>query len=191
MVTLYFWSLITFCDSSRGNKISPVCLGLWDLRCALPQRYRTTLCTTDLRFAPACIIHHGRKTFGQMDCKVRHSRCANAEAFSFLCQKSYNRRGRVKDAGLDRLMGLWWEMRWFHFNSLFPIAGPCRFFKIRKKNPKLSIKIKNRQGPAIGIHGTVLYDPRWRYLIDESYQRATFFKNSSEYCHKTRIRNYP
>ncbi len=42
-----------------GNLISPVCLvcvcvylGLWDLRCAHPQRYRTTLCTTHLRCVP-------------------------------------------------------------------------------------------------------------------------------------------
>ena len=40
----------TFCLS--------VSLGLWDLRCALPQRYMTTLCTTDLHCAsPTCIVH--------------------------------------------------------------------------------------------------------------------------------------
>ncbi len=41
------------------ESVQCVCVGLWDLCCALPQRYRTTLCTTDLRCAPpTCIVHH-------------------------------------------------------------------------------------------------------------------------------------
>ncbi len=36
------------------------CLGLWELYWALPQWYRTTLCTTNQHCAPlACIVHHG------------------------------------------------------------------------------------------------------------------------------------
>ncbi len=34
--------------------------GFWDLHCAPPRGYRTTLCTTDLRSAPpGSIVHHG------------------------------------------------------------------------------------------------------------------------------------
>ena len=37
-----------------------VCLGLWDLRCAPPREYRSTLCTIDLRCAPpTCVVYHG------------------------------------------------------------------------------------------------------------------------------------
>ena len=52
---VYFF---TFCINGRGNVLSPVCpsvyVGLWDLSCAPPQRYRTTLCTTGLHHAPWC-----------------------------------------------------------------------------------------------------------------------------------------
>ena len=46
------WKLI------NGDIELPLCLsvrlGLWELHCAPPQQYRTTLCTTDLHCAPWC-----------------------------------------------------------------------------------------------------------------------------------------
>ena len=51
-----------------NNRIGPiflsVCpsvgLSLWELRCAPPQGYRTTLCTNDPCCAPpTCVVHHG------------------------------------------------------------------------------------------------------------------------------------
>ncbi len=42
------------------NLVASVHLGLWDLCCALSQRYRTTLCSTNLLCAaPTCVAHHG------------------------------------------------------------------------------------------------------------------------------------
>ena len=39
-------------SNTFGSVHPSVCVGLWDLRCALLQQYRTTLCTADLRCAP-------------------------------------------------------------------------------------------------------------------------------------------
>ncbi len=37
-----------------------VYVGLWDIRFAPPQQYRTTLCSTNLCCAaPTCVVHHG------------------------------------------------------------------------------------------------------------------------------------
>ena len=44
----------TYVSWAQMHHFLSVCLGLWDLHCALPQRYRTTSRTTNLHCAPWC-----------------------------------------------------------------------------------------------------------------------------------------
>ena len=47
------------------ESVPSVCVGLWELRCAPPCGYRTTLCSTNLHCAPpTCTVHKGDLCLG-------------------------------------------------------------------------------------------------------------------------------
>ncbi len=58
------WCLIIHCLLGLMSAVKviesalSVCLGLWDLHCAPPSDYRTTLCTIELHFAPLGTYTH-------------------------------------------------------------------------------------------------------------------------------------
>ncbi len=102
---MYMWKVACFClcdilllllflppvsAVEVTESVPSVCLDLWELRCALPQWYRTMLCTT------TCIniVHHQPMSFSTLTAKAFDIRMRNLVCVYQSWEKDFGAKGK-------------------------------------------------------------------------------------------------